>query len=150
MPEEGGDGKLKIGRIEHLGIAIKDIEKGLSLCSDVLGLKATPVTKKEEVGATIAFVNIGESSLELMSPMEDPPAGSVGDTMRRFINKTGEGIHHVAVSVDNIEAALKELEQKGIALIDKVPRPGAHGKIAFIHPKATHGILIELCEPNHH
>jgi len=141
---------LKIGRIEHLGIAIKDIEKVLSFYRDVLGLETTPVTKKEEEGATIAFVNIGESSFELMSPIEEPPAGSVGDIMGRFIDKTGGGIHHIAVAVDNIETALKELEQKGIALIDKVPRPGAHGKIAFIHPKATHGILIELCEPNHH
>jgi len=141
---------MKVGRIEHLGIAIKDIDKGLSFYRDVLGLTATPVTREEGMGAAMAFVEIGESSLELMSPVEEPPAGSVGDIMRKFIEKSGEGIHHVAVAVDDIEAALKEMEQKGIALIDKVSRPGAHGKIAFIHPKATYGILIELCEPYHH
>jgi len=147
---KGGGEEVKIGRIEHLGIAIKDIEKGISLYRDVLGLKATPVTRKEDMGAAMTFVEIGESSFELMSPVEEPPAGTVGDIMRKFIDKSGEGIHHVAVAVDNIEAALKELEQKGVALIDKAPRPGAHGKIAFIHPKSTYGILIELCEPYHH
>lgn len=141
---------MKVGRIEHLGIAIKDMDKGLFLYRDVLGLKVTSVTRKEDMGATVAFVDIGESSFELMSPMEGPPAGSVGDIMRKFIHNSGEGVHHVAVAVDDIEAALRELEQKGITLIDKVPRSGAHGKVAFIHPKSTHGILIELCEPYHH
>ena len=141
---------MKIGRIEHLGVAVKDIEKGLSFYRDILGLKATSVSREEEMGAAMVFVEIGESSFELMSPLENPPSGTVGDIMRKFMEKNGEGIHHVAVAVDNIEAALKELEQKGVALIDKVPRPGAHGKIAFLHPKATYGILIELCEPYHH
>jgi len=142
--------EMKIRKIEHLGIAVKDIEKGVSFYRDALGLSVPAVTRDEAMGATIAFVNIGESSLELISPLEEPPPGSTGDVMRKFITNKGEGIHHLCVAVDNIEAALKELEQKGITLIDKVPRPGAHGKVAFVHPKSTNGVLLELCQPDHH
>ena len=70
--------------------------------------------------------------------------------MRKFIANKGEGIHHIAVAVDDIEAALKELEQKGVTLIDKVARPGAHGKVAFVNPKSAYGVLLELCQPEHH
>ena len=141
---------MKISKIEHIGIAIKDIEQGVSFYRDVLGLATEPITRDEATGAAMAFVNIGESALELMSPLEDPPTGSTGDIMRKFITNKGEGIHHMAVAVDDIEAALKELEQKGVTLIDKVPRPGAHGKVAFVHPKSAYGILLELCQPEHH
>jgi methylmalonyl-CoA epimerase len=141
---------MKVERIEHLGVALKDIEKGVSFYKDVLGLSVTPITREEETGAAMAFVNIGESSLELMSPLEQPPPGSVGSIMRKFIDTKGEGIHHLAIAVDDIEAALKEMEQKGATLIDKVPRPGAHGKVAFVHPKSTYGILLELCQPQIH
>lgn len=141
---------MKVDRIEHLGIAIKDIDKGVSFYKDMLGLDVAPIMKEERVGVAMTFVDIGESSLELMSPLGEPPAGSVGDIMRKFIDSRGEGVHHLAIAVDDIEAALKELEEKGIALIDKVPRPGAHGKIAFVNPKAANGVLIELCEPEAH
>ena len=141
---------MKISKIEHLGIAIKDVEQGAAFYRDALGLTVEPVTRDEATGAAMTFVNIGESTLELISPLEEPPAGSTGDVMRKFIANKGEGIHHIAVAVDDIEAALKELEQKGVTLIDKVARPGAHGKIAFIHPKSTYGILLELCQPEHH
>jgi len=141
---------MNIEKIQHLGIAVKDIEKGVSLYRNVLGLTSTPITREENLGAALAFVKIGESSLELMSPLEDPPIGSVGDIMRKFISSRGEGIHHLAVAVDDIEASIKQLEKEGIALIDKVPRRGAHGKVAFAHPKSTLGVLIELCEPYDH
>ena len=141
---------MKIRKIEHLGIAVKDIEKGVSFYRDVLGLTSTPITRDNAAGAAMAFVNIGESSLELMSPLEEPPPGSTGDIMRKFFTNRGEGIHHLCIAVNNIEAALKELEQKGVTLIDKVPRPGAHGKAAFVHPKSTNGVLLELCQPEHH
>ena len=141
---------MKIEKIEHLGVAINDIERGISLYKDVLGLTTTPITRDEEMGSNMAFVNIGESALELLSPLEHPPAGSTGDIMRKFLTNKGEGIHHLCIAVDDIEVALKELEQKGITLIDKVPREGAHGKVAFIHPKSSYGILIELCQPEHH
>jgi methylmalonyl-CoA epimerase len=85
-----------------------------------------------------------------MSPLEEPPAGSVGDIMRKFIDSKGEGMHHLAICVDDIEAAMEQLKKAGVALIDKTPRPGAHGKVAFAHPKSTFGILIELCEPYNH
>ena len=141
---------MKIDRIEHLGIAVKDIDKAISFYRDVLGLDVAPVMKEESVGVAMTFVNVGESSLELMSPLGEPPAGSVGDIMGKFIAGKGEGVHHLAIAVDDIEAALKELGEKGIALIDKTPRPGAHGKIAFVNPKSSNGVLIELCEPQAH
>ena len=141
---------MKIDKIEHLGVAVKDVEKALSLYRDILGLNSTPITRDEATGSVMAFVNIGESSLELISPLEEPPAGSTGDVMRKFITNKGEGIHHLCIAVDDIEAALKELEQKGVTLIDKVPRPGAHGKVAFVHPKSAYGILLELFQPEHH
>lgn len=141
---------MKVGRIEHLGIAVKDIEKGVSFYKDLLGLDVEPIMREESVGVAMAFVNIGESSLELMSPLETPPARSVGDIMRKFIDSRGEGVHHLAIAVDDIEAALKELDEKGVILLDKVPRQGAHGKIAFINPKSSNGVLIELCEPQSH
>ena len=141
---------MKINRIEHMGIAVKDIEKAVSFYKDVLGLTSTPISREEEQGAAMAFVDIGESSLELMSPLEEPPAGSVGDIMRKFIDSKGEGMHHLAICVDDIEVAMEQLKKAGVALIDKAPRAGAHGKVAFAHPKSTFGILIELCEPYNH
>mgnify|MGYP001038563281 CR=1 FL=1 len=141
---------MKINKIDHLGIGVKDVEKALSFYKDVLGLSAAPISKDEATGSVMAFVNVGESSLEFISPLGEPPAGSTGDVMSKFISNKGEGIHHLCVAVDDIEASLKELEQKGVTLIDKVPRPGAHGKIAFVHPKSSSGILLELCQPEHH
>ena len=141
---------MNVERIEHLGIAIKDIDKGVSLYRDTLGLSITPVDRNKTLGAAIAFVTIGESSVELISPLEDAPAGSTGDIMRKFIDNKGEGIHHLCIAVDDIEGAIKELQQKGLTLIDRVPRSGEHGKIAFMHPKSTYGVLLELCQVEHH
>jgi len=140
---------MKITRIEHIGMAVKDIDKVLPLYRDFFHLPVTAVNSMKGQGAKNAFVTIGESSFELLSPEGEPPAGSTGDVINKFINNRGEGIQHVALAVDNIEAALEELAQKGLPLIDKKPRPGAHGKIAFIHPKSTYGVLVELCQPEH-
>lgn len=134
-------------RISHIGIAVTDLQEAVRFYTDGLGLPATSFETVEDQKAVVAFVPCGQSNLELLESVS--PDGPIG----RFIEKNGGrgGIHHIAVEVDNIEAALAELGQKGYALIDETPRGGAGGaKIAFLHPKATGGVLLELCEGGHH
>ena len=132
---------MKLLKIDHLGIAVNSIEKGKNFWMDVLGLSFEGAETVEAQKVTTAFLPVGESEVELLE--STAPDGPVA----KFIEKKGEGIQHVAFRVDNIEAALAELKAKGIALIDEKPRLGAGGaKIAFLHPKATSGVLGELCE----
>ena len=132
---------MKILKIDHLGIAVKSIETGKNFWSDVLGLKFEGVETVAEQKVTTAFFPVGESEVELLeSTAPDGPIAS-------HIEKRGEGIQHIALRVEDIEAALNELKAKGIRLIDERPRVGAGGaKIAFLHPKSTNGVLVELCE----
>lgn len=132
---------MKILKIDHVGIAVKGMKAGEKFWTDTLGMECKGYETVEEQRVTTAFFPVGESEVELLEPTsEDSPVA-------KFIEKKGEGIHHVAFRVENIEAALAELKEKGIRLIDEVPRNGAGGaKIAFLHPKSTHGILVELCE----
>ena len=132
---------MKILKIDHLGIAVNSIEEGKNFWSEVLGLdfEGTETVKAQKV--TTAFFPVGESEVELLE--STAPDGPVA----KYIEKRGQGIQHVAFRVENIEAALEELKRKGIQLIDQSPRMGAGGaKIAFLHPKATNGVLVELCE----
>jgi methylmalonyl-CoA/ethylmalonyl-CoA epimerase len=132
---------MKILKIEHLGIAVNSIEQGKSFWSDVLGLEFEGSETVAEQKVTTAFFPVGESEVELLE--STAPDGPVA----KFLEKKGEGIHHVAFQVENLEEALAELKEKGIRLIDEKPRKGAGGKkIAFLHPKATSGVLVELCE----
>jgi methylmalonyl-CoA/ethylmalonyl-CoA epimerase len=132
---------MKILKIDHLGIAVNSIEEGKNFWSDVLGLKFEGAETVETQKVTTAFFPVGESEVELLESTS--PDGPVA----KYIEKRGQGIQHVAFRVENIEAALEELKQKGIQLIDQTPRMGAGGaKIAFLHPKATNGVLVELCE----
>ena len=132
---------MKLLKIDHLGIAVNSIEKGKNFWADVLGLSFEGTETVEAQKVTTAFLPVGESEVELLE--STAPDGPVA----KFIEKKGEGIQHVAFRVDNIEAALAELKAKGIQLIDEKPRMGAGGaKIAFLHPKATSGVLVELCE----
>lgn len=132
---------MKILKIDHLGIAINSIEEGKNFWSDVLGLKFEGAETVEAQKVTTAFFPVGESEVELLESTS--PDGPVA----KFIEKKGQGIQHVAFRVENIEEALSELKEKGIQLIDKTPRIGAGGaKIAFLHPKATNGVLVELCQ----
>jgi methylmalonyl-CoA/ethylmalonyl-CoA epimerase len=132
---------MKLLKIDHLGIAVNSIEKGKNFWTDVLGLSFEGTETVEAQKVTTAFLPVGESEVELLE--STAPDGPVA----KFIEKKGEGIQHVAFRVDNLEAALAELKAKGIALIDEKPRLGAGGaKIAFLHPKATSGVLVELCE----
>ncbi len=130
-----------IQKIDHLGIAVKNIDAAMKVYTDILGLKVTGIETVEEQKVKTAFIPVGESKIELLESTS--PDGPIA----KFIEKRGEGIQHIALRVDNLEAKLKELKEKGVRLIDEKPRIGAGGaKIAFIHPKDTKGVLIELCE----
>lgn len=132
---------MKILKIDHLGIAVNSITEGKSFWTDVLGLSFEGSETVAEQKVTTAFFPVGESEVELLE--STAPDGPIA----KFIEKKGQGIQHIAFRVENIEAALAELKEKGIQLIDQKPRIGAGGaKIAFLHPKATSGVLVELCE----
>ncbi|MCX5915768.1 MAG: methylmalonyl-CoA epimerase [Deltaproteobacteria bacterium] len=132
-----------IRKIAHIGVAVKNLEEVEKLYSEVLGL---PITGREVwPDNKVSFIPLGDTAIELLESVK--PDGAIA----RHIEKRGEGIHHIALEVDNIEEALAELKAKGLALIDQKPRRGAHdAKIAFLHPKGTHGVLLELCEPKKH
>ena len=132
---------MKILKIDHLGIAVNSIEDGKKFWTDALGLEFEGSETVEEQKVTTAFFPVGESEVELLE--STAPDGPIA----KFLEKKGPGIHHVAFRVENVEEALAELKEKGIRLIDEKPRMGAGGaKIAFLHPKATNGFLVELCE----
>ncbi len=132
---------MKLLKIDHLGIAVNSIEDGKNFWTDALGLSFEGTETVEEQKVTTAFLPVGESEVELLeSTADDGP-------IAKYIEKKGEGIQHVAFRVENIDEALAELKEKGIRLIDEQPRKGAGGaRIAFLHPKATSGVLVELCE----
>ena len=132
---------MKILKIDHLGIAVNSIEDGKNFWAQTLGLHFEGAETVAEQKVTTAFFPVGESEVELLESTS--PDGPVA----KFIEKKGTGFQHVAFRVENIEEALEELKGKGIQLIDQKPRIGAGGaKIAFLHPKATGGVLVELCE----
>ncbi len=128
-------------KLAHIGIAVEDMEKALAFYRDVLGFEASPPQVVEEQQVKVVFLPLGETKLELLEPTgPDSPVA-------RFLRERGEGVHHLAVQVADIEAKLKEIEASGARLIDKTPRQGAGGsKIAFLHPKSTSGVLLELCQ----
>ena len=127
-------------KIDHIGIAVRDIEQALQVYQVALGLPLLEILDVPDQQVRVAFLPVGESKIELVQP-SDETSGTA-----RFIEKRGEGIHHICVQVDDIEAALEQLKANGVPLIDKEPRPGAHGRVAFVHPKGTNGVLLELVE----
>ncbi len=128
-------------KIDHLGIAVANLENSLNIFKNILGMECTGEEVVEEQNVKVAFLPVGESELELLESTS--PDGNIA----KFIEKKGEGIHHIAFEVDDLEAKLEELEKQGVRLIDKKLRYGAGGaRIAFLHPKSTNGILVELCE----
>jgi methylmalonyl-CoA/ethylmalonyl-CoA epimerase len=132
---------MEILKIDHLGIAVNQLDEGQQFWTDILGLSSEGTETVEEQKVTTAFFPVGESEVELLE--STAPDGPIA----KFIEKKGQGIHHVAFQVADIEAALAELKGKGFRLIDEKPRRGAGGaQIAFLHPKATNGILVELCQ----
>jgi methylmalonyl-CoA/ethylmalonyl-CoA epimerase len=130
-----------IRRIDHIGIAVEKIDEALKLYSNALGLQLTRTEIEEGQKSIVAFLPAGESEVELIEPIgEDGPVA-------RFLQKRGEGIHHICFEVDDILATLDQLKRSGVQLIDERPYLGTGGKkIAFIHPKGAHGVLIELYE----
>jgi methylmalonyl-CoA/ethylmalonyl-CoA epimerase len=132
---------MKITHIEHIGIAVKSLEESIAYYEGILGFKCYAVEEVKEQRVKTAFFMVGQTKLELLESTD--PEGPVG----KFLEKKGEGVHHLAFATSNLEDALTEMDEKGVALIDKKPRKGAEGlDIAFLHPKSTHGVLTELCE----
>jgi methylmalonyl-CoA epimerase len=128
-----------INRIDHIGIAVNSLDEALKLYRDALGLEVTHIADEPEQKVKVAFLPRGGSEIELLEPY--PGDGPV----RKFMEKRGEGIHHLCVEVDDIEESLARLAAEGVQLIDATPRMNSRGqKIAFIHPRGAHGVLIEL------
>ncbi len=128
-------------KIDHIGVAVKNLENSLHLFKNILGMEYSGEEVVEEQNVKVAFLPIGESEVELLESTS--PDGNIA----KYIERRGEGIHHIAFEVDDLNIMLEKLQQKGVRLIDKEPRYGAGGaRIAFLHPKSTNGILIELCE----
>ena len=135
---------MKPSHIEHIGIAVADLEKAISFYEKALGLTCYSVEEVADQKVRTAFFMVGQTKIELLESTD--PEGPIG----KFIQKKGEGIHHIAFSVEKIEEQLENMTKMGITLIDNKPRKGAEGlDIAFLHPKSTSGVLIELCEKKH-
>lgn len=132
---------MKLSHIEHIGIAVKNLEENIAYYEKMLGLKCYAIEEVKDQKVKTAFFMIGQTKIELLESTD--PEGPIG----KFLEKKGEGIHHLAFAVDDIDKALPELEEKGIQLVDKKSRKGAEGlDIAFLHPKSTYGVLTEICE----
>ena len=133
---------MELTHIEHLGIAVKSIEECLPYYEGVLGLKCLKIEEVPDQKVKTAFFKIGQAKLELLEPT------SPDSTIAKFIEKKGEGIHHLAFATPDVQACLNEVAAKNVQLIDKAPRRGADGMdIAFLHPKSTCHVLTELCMP---
>ena len=134
-----------IKKVEHIGVAVASIDDSVHVFRDLLGLPLEKMYASEAIKTKIAFFPLEGCTIELVEPM-DPESPAA-----KFIQKRGEGIHHVCLGVDNIEETLRDFEAKGIALLNKTPRRTQDGRlIAFLHPKSTHGVLIELEEMGDH
>ena len=130
-------------KIDHIGIVVQDIQTALQVYQDALGLPLKEIVPVPDQKVKVAFLPLGESNIELVQPTSDDTG------IAKFLAKRGEGIHHICIEVEDIEATLARLKAHEVQLIDEEPRQGAHGRVAFIHPKAMHGVLIELIEPVH-
>ena len=127
--------------LDHVGIAVSNLNEALEIYEGILGLKLEKTKTVENQGVKVAMLLAGETKIELLEPTnEESPVA-------KFIAKKGEGIHHIALIVSDIDGSLEEMKRRGIALIDEKPRIGFEGhKIAFLHPKSTKNVLVELCE----
>ena len=130
-------------KIDHIAIAVKDLNEAARFYQDVLGLTLSGVEVVAEQKTKVGFFKLGDSNIELVQPAEP------GSPIEKFLDTRGPGIHHVCFEVDDIEAEIKAYLEKGAVMIDPQPRTGAHGsKVAFVHPKSSNGVLIELVEPS--
>jgi len=132
---------MSISHIEHIGIAVKNLDEAIKYYENILGLKCYSIEEVKEQKVKTAFFLLGNTKIELLESTDTE--GPIG----KFLEKKGEGVHHIAFAVNNIEKSLAEVEQKGVQLIDRIPRKGAEAlNIAFLHPKSTFGVLTEFCE----
>lgn len=131
---------MKPTHIEHLGIAVKNLDESIKYYQDVLGLECYSIEEVKDQKVRTAFFRLGDTKLELLESTD--PEG----TIAKFIEKKGEGLHHIAFAVADTQTALNDAAEKGVQLIDKAPRKGAENlNIGFLHPKSTHGVLTEFC-----
>ena len=132
---------MEIKYLEHIGIAVKNLEESVKYYENILGLKCYAIEEVKEQKVKTAFFKVGQTKIELLESTD--PEGPIG----KFIEKNGEGMHHIAFAVGHLDKTLSEVENKGVQLIDKISRKGAEGfDIAFLHPKCTGGVLTEFCE----
>ncbi len=131
---------MTIKKIDHIAIVVENLDKALAVYRDALGMTVTDVREMPEQDVKMAFLPSGDSEIELLEPL------SADSGIGKYLAKRGEGLHHICLEVDDIEVTLADLKAKGSQLIDETPKRGAYGKIAFIHPKSAHGVLVELVE----
>ncbi len=132
---------MNVSHIEHIGIAVNSLEEAIPYWENILGLKCYNIEEVADQKVKTAFFKVGDVKIELLEPT------SPESTIAKFLEKKGQGVHHLAFAVNDIEGALSETAAKGVELIDKTPRKGAEGlTIAFLHPKYTQGVLTEFCE----
>lgn len=131
---------MTIKKIDHIAIVVENLETALGVYRDALGMTVSDIREMPEQDVKMAFLPTGDSEIELLEPI-NPESG-----IARYLAKRGEGLHHICLEVDDIAATLADLKAKGAQLIDETPKQGAYGKIAFIHPKGAHGVLVELVE----
>lgn len=137
MEQEKGSPK----KIAHIGIAVRDVEASIPLYTNLLGMTLEKMEKVESEQVKVAFIKIGETRIELLEPLSEKSA------IHSYLEKKGEGIHHIALEVEDIDKRLKSLKENGIRLINEQPKQGAdNAQIAFLHPKSTNGVLFELCQ----
>jgi methylmalonyl-CoA/ethylmalonyl-CoA epimerase len=144
MATDGGhgvpEGIRSLGKVHHVALIVRSVEESIGLWRDSLGLELETVMDIPYDRVRIAFLGVGESKIELVEPTDDTTG------VARFLESKGEGFHHVCFEVPDISAALYDLENDGIELIDAAPRKGAEGPVAFLHPRSCHGVLVELIE----
>ena len=132
---------MNIKNIDHIGIVVNNIQESLSFWQTSLGIEPHGTQEVPQQKLKTAFLPVGDTEIELLE------STSPDSSVAKFLEKHGEGLHHIAIRVDDIDVALAELKAKGVKLIDETPRNGAGGaRIAFVHPRSTHGVLLELCE----
>jgi methylmalonyl-CoA epimerase len=127
-------------RIDHIGIVVRDIQEALKVYETALELPLSQVVEVPDQKVEVAFLAVGGSNLELVQPTSDDTGTA------KFLQKRGEGVHHICIEVEDLESALARLKACGVQLIDEIPRKGAHGRVAFVHPRGAHGVLVELVE----
>jgi methylmalonyl-CoA/ethylmalonyl-CoA epimerase len=130
-------------KVDHIGIVVHDITAALKVYQVALGCPLRETVDVADQQVRVAFLPIGESNIELVQPTSDDTG------VARYLAERGEGIHHICIQVDDIEAALAQLKAQEVELIDKEPHQGAHGRVAFVHPRGAHGVLVELVEHDH-